>query len=211
LESEILESLKETSTEAEDVYKETLQVLLGVVQGFAPYEGVKIVFERLYFSESFDYRFAAQLFLGLCECSPEQYPRYLPRFLDLQKKYPAYYALEFVVSEMERIVTLARTAANLRWLEPRYQERLLENLCTHKWSPASLVGESFDTLALTLRKSVAIPSQTFGVPIDRGMFIKIRVKEIRNDEGPVRFAENALLKMAGIRQSFMDKVVTETK
>jgi hypothetical protein len=43
------------------------------------------------------------------------------------------------------------------------------------------------------------------------MFIKIRVKEIRNDEGPVRFAENALLKMAGIRQSFMDKVVTETK
>lgn len=111
-----------------------IETVIAVLYGFAPLPEVQTLFEALFYREDFA-PFAAQLFLGLCVCQPERYPKYISRFLYLNKKYPDYYVMPFVMWEFERIVSLPVIVRNLGALDKEKSEAFLNMLCSSSDDP----------------------------------------------------------------------------
>lgn len=142
LESAELESLRRVNVGAGiDVYKDIVSHILAVIQGFAPMEEVQVLFERLFFSDRFDPRFVRQLFLGLCTANPEEYGRYVPRFLVLQPPRSTDPSLAFVWLRFVQIVTLPRIAEQFYQLDPYYEEEFLDLLSAYDWSPTIIMED----------------------------------------------------------------------
>jgi hypothetical protein len=112
-----------------DEYKECLGTALGVLAGFAPFDGIELLLED--FLEDCDNKippeYAAQIFVGLCRCQPKDYPRYAKKFLSLYQKYPDIYQMKFVIPEFARLVTLPTRNNKVNQLDLGTKE-LLEHL-----------------------------------------------------------------------------------
>ncbi len=118
---------------------ETSIALIGVLRGFAPSEEVESCFRRLLFSGTCEPKFAGQLFLGLCECNPDQYPEYVPYFIDLLEKLPENYLnLRFTMASFQRTVTLKAIGDRLHLIDRDYRSRFLQLLVGFEWSPAEI-------------------------------------------------------------------------
>lgn len=144
IESERLEKLEEEELKGKKMddgttgpYTYTMRYVVGVLQGFAaPGSDVKTILEDLFFDSDCCERFAAQLFLGLCECTPPEYAKYVPQFLEIEERHPDYFSMFHVMHGFARIVPLETIEDNLEDLEPRWKkERFLELLCNDDWTP----------------------------------------------------------------------------
>lgn len=121
-----------------NAYEEVVECIVAVLQGFAaPPSAAKTVLEELFYDDSFDSRFAAQLFLGLCKCTREKYTDYVPRFLNFQKSHPDYYSMPHIMHGLVAIVSLETIGKNISNLHPQWvRERFLDFLVGESWSPA---------------------------------------------------------------------------
>jgi hypothetical protein len=139
IESEALELLKSLETHdgtGGDAYAATVQYLVAVLQGFAPrLPKARAALERLFFSERFDPRFGAQLFVGLCECTPERYADYVPRFLDLSETSETRYSMPYVVHELVRIVSLPTLVEKFDELDSGLKNRFLTSVLLCEQTP----------------------------------------------------------------------------
>jgi hypothetical protein len=119
-------------------YLDIMGVLIAVVSGFAPLPKAKTVLEDLFTSTQLDFRFAGQLFLGLCACDPESYYKHVPRFLNLINRSLDEFRLDFIFAEFVRVVTLRTIGEHLRNIDHYYQVQFIRYLTEEKWSPALL-------------------------------------------------------------------------
>lgn len=137
----------------EEGRQEATETIIGVLHGFAALEEVRELFERLFFSDDFDPQFAAQLFLGLCSSAPGRFWRYVPRFMSLSTRYPDYYDIPYVITEVVSVVTLTTIADGLGRIMAPDRERFLHLLACSPWSPAFLGNSPRDGLILSGRDS----------------------------------------------------------
>lgn len=84
--------------------RDALEIVFGVLAGFAPLPAVKTVLERAQKDERYQKYFAAQISNGLCWCDPEHYPKYLRTFLATAATYSKHYMVEEVLAEMVRLI-----------------------------------------------------------------------------------------------------------
>jgi hypothetical protein len=125
--------------------EEYVEPIIVALQSFAPDDEVRDLFERLLFNNKFQ-RLADRLFLGLCECQPNEYPKYIQRFLELNKINLGAYRLDFTIRKFERTVTLKTIVDNLHKLDSsNYIVELLDLLCLQPWSPISLLPPDPET------------------------------------------------------------------
>lgn len=177
LESEKLDWL--TSGE----YENTVQYVIGELQGFAPRADIEALFKRLFVRDDFK-RFAAQLFLGLCKCTRERYTNYVPRFLRLQQSHPEHYSMFVVMHRFVQIVPLETIVQNFCNLRRNYQIPFLKFLCAEPWSPCRLDLDSDDTPIIdndVAKRDPSEPIQEFPLSIDPD--IMYEVADHANDLG----------------------------
>lgn len=62
--------------------------IIAVIAGFSPSEVVDQTFRRWLKDPEFDQLYASQLLIGLSICDPENYPDYLPRYLEIVESNP---------------------------------------------------------------------------------------------------------------------------
>lgn len=90
-----------------------LDRVIAVLAAFAPKaDQVKQKFEEWLYNPAYD-RDSALLLIGLCACSPDDYPKYFSRFLEVAKKHPQYFVRDGVIQEMIRVVTPAIVTQHL--------------------------------------------------------------------------------------------------
>jgi hypothetical protein len=112
---------------------------LAALHGFAPHPGVEKYFGQLYERTQINTQpYAAQLLLGLCTCAPDNFPDYLPRFIQLAQQHPNDYAIAHIIDQLEEIVPLEQIAEYFPDLDDYVQAQLLDWLCTEPWSRADL-------------------------------------------------------------------------
>jgi len=188
LESDELDRLKGDRGQTPDSYYDLVQILIAVLRGFLPKKDVGVLFKRLFFSETFDPRFAGQLLLGLCECDPENYTLYLPRFMQLEAKYHGQFLLHYIAAEMERIITLRTAAAKINKLDSKYQEEFLKTFCSYQWSPANLIYDPQFGYALTSRRETfQTERQVFPIKSKMSICWQAKVTEMRCSSGAVEW------------------------
>jgi len=67
---------------------------------------------------------------ALSSCSPEDYPKYLARFLEIAEEHPDYFMLDDVIKELIRVVTPQVISQHLNRL-PSDSRRLVEEKLPH--------------------------------------------------------------------------------
>lgn len=170
IESKRLKQLEEEELKGKEIddgttgpYTYTMRYVVGVLQGFAPSKKAKMVLEELFVSDCCE-RFAAQLFLGLCECTKEEYAKYVPVFLGIEERHPDYFSMFHIMHEFARIVPLKMIKDNLKDLEPRWKrERFLELLCMYDWSPHRDYLEEFTAIDDSLFQAALDAEDDVGV------------------------------------------------
>jgi hypothetical protein len=83
--------------------EDACEIAMAVLHGFAPHESLIPVFLKMYCSTQFE-RYGAHLFLGLCECEPERFAIYVPRFLEILNNHPEEFHLAPILRDFERIM-----------------------------------------------------------------------------------------------------------
>ncbi len=86
-----------------DAVEDACDIGMAVLHGFVPNEAVIPVFLQMYRSERFE-RYAAHLFLGLCECTPASFANHVPRFVTIVRQRPGDFHLESILHEFEKVV-----------------------------------------------------------------------------------------------------------
>jgi hypothetical protein len=98
-------------------YQETFSIILAVLTGFAPSNDIKFLLENLWEDQVLHPTYTAQIFMGLCKCEPSKYYKYLPRFLDIHKKYPGLFKMNFLIPRFAQIVPLSSRNDTFRLLD----------------------------------------------------------------------------------------------
>lgn len=114
--------------------EETTAIILSVLAGFIPDASAEVLFKQLFWNNKFA-PFAAQLFLGLCTGKPTDYPKYVPRFLDLAKKHPKYYLVPAVMSLFVKSITLTIICEHFMELSKLYWEPFIAVLSYGESAP----------------------------------------------------------------------------
>ena len=65
-----------------------LSAVIACLAGFPGSAHAERALQTLFYAESIDPSVAGQLFVGLCACNPDIYPKYVPRFLELRRAVP---------------------------------------------------------------------------------------------------------------------------
>jgi hypothetical protein len=102
--------------------------VISVLSGFVASEEILTVFEGLFFDPITDFRLGAQLFNGLCGCSPGGYPRFLRRYLQIDRQNPGYFSHGFVFGFFVQIVPARIVAKHIGDLTSPERRFLLEQL-----------------------------------------------------------------------------------
>jgi hypothetical protein len=158
IESGELDYLKDSKNKSdEDSYLDTLEILIAAIRGYSPHQEVFVFFKRLFYREDIDHRLAAQLFLGLCECDPEQYFMHVSRFFHLYSLNPEYFQMQYIFFELERIVTLKTLMEGLAKVSFHVQEKFIEFLCGRDESPVELFLK-YDSGIYAMSRSSEFPS-----------------------------------------------------
>lgn len=106
--------------------------IIAVIGGFSPSEEVEETFRRWLNDPEFEWRYSAQLLIGLAICSPEKYPEYLPRFLEIAEKYSNdFFRLDYCWTEFASLVGHATIVKHFNELPPHTQESFLKSLKEH--------------------------------------------------------------------------------
>lgn len=118
-------------------FQNSVEAAIGVIGGFAEFDKtrgtVREVFERWFGDPAYE-RYSAMLLNGLCQCSPENFPQYFPRFLEVARMHPDYFDLDFVVAVMTGIVSPQIISECLNALPPETRELLITSLPTSSGS-----------------------------------------------------------------------------
>lgn len=178
----------------------TVQVLIGVLAGFVPLDAAGMCLERLFFSDRFHHRFAAQELVALCEWQPEKHMVYVQEFLEIVAANPTYYRLDWVLAELSRIVGLRRIGRGVERLESPYREQFLELLHSQTQSPVRVLMSEPDGLMLVTNPRLGMELEI--APLDCGdsaferecimLCLKLKMREIEREEGAVAFIERCL-------------------
>jgi len=103
--------------------RDALEVVFGVLGGFAPLPAVRDALERAQNDARYDRHFAAQIFNGLCYCTPDLYPSYLQKFLSVSAG-ATYYAIDEVIAEMVRLIGTEAVMRHLKQLDAPSSRRI---------------------------------------------------------------------------------------
>jgi hypothetical protein len=194
----IVDYLRPTDFEWE-AYERIMEILIGVAKDFAPLPEVRSLFRRLFYADSYE-RFAAQIFLGLCECKPDEYPEYVPRFLSLCDRPDLGFSQDMVWSQFADLVSLPIIVAGFAELAKSRQQdwhQLYEKLCNPAWGPLKLMSEGFgDELALRLTYRFVTSNVSVSFPLTEGRTILTALQGVSNEgrtTGPLRVLDGGFV------------------
>lgn len=155
-----LEYLRPEALDAVE-YRDVVGTLIAVAQGFAPLIQVRHLFRSLFAKNEYD-QFAAQLFLGLCQCDPTEYPEYLPTFLSIYNRLDGMFSPAIVWAEFVRIVSVPGIVDGSNRLDREHWGQLYNLLTDYEWSPLRWVTGPRRILQLVVRhdwqRSVVLPA-----------------------------------------------------
>jgi hypothetical protein len=107
IETDEFETLKDRYDDnGDDRYFIMMEIILAVLRRFSRDKQIHHLFYRIYFNKETDYRFASQIFLGLCEYEPEEYIQYVPRLLYFVRNFPRHTLMEYTFDQLSKIVSL---------------------------------------------------------------------------------------------------------
>jgi hypothetical protein len=186
---------------SDEDYYYAMSALIAALAGFAPAPNVRKFFRRLFLSNSFDHRFAGQLFVGLCECEPDNYTAYVPRLLKLMRKFPEDYVPQYVFREFLRVVTLPIVVAHVRELRHNYMRSLLNHLCVPAGSPVDIGmaqnGNLYLILAKDLNSDIAVrtylPKAIGEDDADAFLLWETKMDQVKQRGGPTRFLRERIM------------------
>jgi hypothetical protein len=123
--------------------------IIAVIGGFSPSEEVENTFRRWLNDPEFEWHYSAQLLIGLAICSPEKYPEYLPRFLEITEKHPDVFRLDYCWTEFTSLVGHATIVKHYNELPPQIQESFLKSLKRHTPDIEEVIVDLLNTKTLS--------------------------------------------------------------
>jgi hypothetical protein len=102
--------------------------IIAVIGGFTGLSEAMAFLRRLYFSPDVSDIYRAQLLNALCEDSPDDYPIYLPRFIEAMERLEDYFVPELIFGKFVDVVSLDTIALTIGSLDDRVRYTLLEHI-----------------------------------------------------------------------------------
>jgi hypothetical protein len=105
-----------------------MSTIIAVIGGFPGLAQATAYLRHLFFSPSVGDEYRAQLLIALCEDSPQDYPRYHPRFIKPMHSLGNYFVPELVFRKFVRVVSFDAIASQLGVLPPDIRGTLLDHI-----------------------------------------------------------------------------------
>jgi hypothetical protein len=96
--------------------EEVAEDLIASLSGLSPNINIQYLFSDLFFSREPNSIFAAQLFVGLCKCDPNNFAKYFSRFHALYKGFPGsktVFELDEIILQILEIVPISRISQDV--------------------------------------------------------------------------------------------------
>lgn len=137
--SQLITSISSFPSELDNKEYSTLSKLIGSIAGFKS----PVVYDflhKLYYDQRFDYRFTAQIFLGLCRNNPSKYHEHITMFLDVIQQHPDFnFGLNHILDDFVDYVGLPQLAEGFNNIEHYHFEIFINFLSYYRWSPIDFI------------------------------------------------------------------------
>lgn len=152
----------------EEEYIDSVSTLIATLDVFLP-DSINY-FKALFYSDTLEPNFIAQLFLGLCKCDPTIYYRYIPRFLHIYNSHSQLFHSYAIFREFLSYVPLENLVESLEKIEFELAHSFLKTLCGGRNALIKIIDQNRKLFLSPLyqndidRQDILLPS--FGMSYD---------------------------------------------